>query len=402
MHISKLASELGDSATLALNAEAARLKENGEAVIHLGGGEPASPAPEAAIKAGIAKLQTGRVKYTPVSGTKKMKEAVIRYTQRHYGKTPLLSEVLVSGGAKQALYNFLLSAVDPGDEVIFPAPYWVSYPDMVRLCGGVPVIVQPPKGSFEPKAADLKAAATAKTRAIILNSPNNPSGEVYSRELVREMAEFCAERKIYLVQDDIYHQLVFSDARPVSCYDFAKDHSHLVVINGVSKLYGMTGFRIGWSIAGKSLTAAMNRVQGQTTSCPSDLSQECAQAALDGDQSCVAELRKSLFENRDALLAELKNLKKLKVAPPKGTFYCLADFSAYEPDSSKLCKYLLEKALVVTVPGKEFGMEGHLRLSYCGKKEDILEGARRIYWALEDSAPRTIKIGAKTVERMLR
>ena len=400
MHISRLASELNDSPTLALNAQAAALREQGRPVIHLGGGEPQSPAPQAAVLAGIAKLQDGRVKYTPVGGTKRVKAAVIAYTSQHYGKTPAPAEVLVSGGAKQALYNFLLAAVDPGDEVLLPAPYWVSYPDMIRMAGGKPVIVAPPKGSFEPLASDMKAAVTAKTRAIILNSPNNPSGTVYSQELVRELVEFCESRGIYLVMDDIYHQLVFAGAQTVSCYKFAKkDSSNIVVINGISKLYGMTGFRIGWSVACKELTSAMNRVQGQTTSCPSDLSQECAAAALEGDQQCVLDLRAALQENRDTLLAGLAGLKKLKVNPPKGTFYCLADFSAYNADSSALCKFLLENVLVVTVPGKEFGMEGHLRLSYCGKKEDIIEGTRRICWALDETASREITIGGKTVTR---
>jgi aspartate aminotransferase len=400
MHISRLASELSDSPTLALNAQAASLREQGKPVIHLGGGEPESPAPKAAVDAGMARLANGKIKYTPVTGTKRVKAAVIEYTRKHYGYTPAPAEIVVSGGAKQALYNFLLAAVDPGDEVVFPAPYWVSYPDMIRMAGGKPVPVAPQKGAFEPRPEAMAAAITPKTRAVILNSPNNPSGTVYSADLVRAMVELCESKGIYMVMDDIYHQLVFAGAETVSCYKFVKkDSSNIVVINGVSKLYGMTGFRIGWSVAHKELSSAMARVQGQTTSCPSDLSQECTAAALEGDQNCVLELRNSLEENRDVLLKELAGLKKLKVNPPKGTFYCLPDFGAYNPDSAALCKFLLEKALVVTVPGKEFGLEGHLRISYCGKKEDIIEGARRICWALDESAPKDIVIGGKTVTR---
>jgi len=383
MHISRLACELADSPTLALNAKAAQLREEGKPVIHLGGGEPLLPAPASAVEAGVARLGSGKIKYTAVSGSKKLKTAIAAYTAANYGREISPAEIVVSSGAKQALYNFLAAALDPGDEVVFPAPYWVSYPEMVKLCGGRPVIVRPKEG-FEPSFDALKAAVTGKTRAIILNSPNNPSGAVLSENLVAETARFCEKRGIYLVMDDIYHQLVFAGKRPPSCYKFVKDAAHVVVINGVSKVYGMTGFRIGWSVSDKGLAAAMARIQGQITSCPSDLSQECAAAALNGPQDCVEQLRRSLLENRDTLLAGLAGLKKLKIRPPQGTFYCFADFSAYEPDSAKLCKRLLDNALVVTVPGREFGMEGFLRLSFCGGKQDIAEGAARICRELEN------------------
>lgn len=399
MKISKLALNLADSPTLKLNAKANQLKAEGKAVIHLGGGEPESPAPETAIKAGTEKLRGGKVKYTPVGGTADMKKAVIAYTERCYGKKVGPENVLVSGGAKQALYNFFLSVIEPGDEIIYPAPYWVSYPEMIKLCGGVPVAVAPRPGTFEADLSAIEKAITPKTQALILNSPNNPSGTVYPEEVVRGAVELCERKGIYLVMDDIYHQLVFGGEKTSSCYKFGRNHDNIVVINGVSKLYGMTGFRIGWAVANKELIAVMNKMQGQTTSCPSDLSQAACAAALNGPQDCVADLVKSLEHGRKLLLDGLKPLSKLKVSPPRGTFYCLADFSAYNKDSGALCQFLLEKALVVTVPGREFGMEGHLRISYCGKPEDIAEGARRIVWALEPSSPKEITIGGQKYER---
>ncbi|HOX22723.1 MAG TPA: pyridoxal phosphate-dependent aminotransferase [Elusimicrobiales bacterium] len=399
MHISALSQRISDSKTLQLNDKAGRLKEEGQPVIHLGGGEPQSPMPGAALEASLKKINSGKVKYTPVGGTKAMKKAVLAYTERQYGRLFKPENVLVSSGAKQALYNFLLAAVDPGDEVVFPAPYWVSYPDMVRLAGGTPVIVRPQDGRFEPRFEELKAAVTPKTRAIILNSPNNPSGEVYSEQLVAETARFCEKQGIYLVMDDIYHQLVFDGLKSPACYGFTKTDPFIVVINGISKLYGMTGFRIGWSVANPELTAAMNRLQGQTTSCPSDLSQAAAAAALEGPQDCVKELCKTLEDSRNALAAELKKCSRIKLRLPKGTFYSLPDFSDCGMSSNELCAFLLEKALVVTVPGSEFGMEGYLRLSYCGPKADVVEGAKRICWALDSSAPKTIKLGDKEVTR---
>ena len=382
MKISCLAQNLADSPTLRLNARAQQLKAEGKPLIHLAAGEPDFPIPFEASRAVLSKLASGRVRYTPVGGTKEAKEAVIAYTAKHYGKTVKPQEVLISSGAKQSLYNFLVAAVDPGDEVIFPAPYWVSYPAMVKLCGGVPVAVSPAEG-FQPRVEDMASAISPKTRAVILNSPNNPSGEIYSEDFVREISGICSKRGIWLVMDDIYHQLYFGQKPPVSCYEVSPEHSHLVVINGVSKLYAMTGFRIGWAVADSALISAMAKIQAQTTSCPSELSQAATVGALMGDQDCVSALRKTLEENKTALFAELSGMKKIRLAEPKGTFYCFPDFSAYEPDSAKLCAFLLNEALVAAMPGKDFGMEGHVRLSYCGAKKDIIEGARRIFSILK-------------------
>ena len=371
-------------------------------MIHLGSGEPDCRIPEAAAQAAQEMLAEGRVRYTAASGTPEMKQAVIQYTKKHYGVTPEAPQVVISSGAKQALANALYALSLPGDEILFLAPYWVSYPDMVRLAGGVPRVLVPEDNSFTPPARFVVDSLNDRTKAIILNSPNNPSGAVYSREFICEVSQACAERGIWLIMDDIYHRLVFEDDAWTSIYDCLPggiEESRVVVINGVSKLYGMTGFRIGWAVGPSELIGAMGRMQAQITSCPSALSQTAAVAALQGEQDCVEQLRADLRSNADILLDCLRDLPGVKVQAPQGTFYCFADFRAYCDSSKKLAEILLGRALVITVPGDAFGMEGHLRLSTCGSAEQIREGIARIRWALDPAAPATIKIGDQEVTR---
>jgi aspartate aminotransferase len=390
MQLSKLSKIIGDSPTLMLDAKAKQLAAAASPVIHLGGGEPHSLTPPNAVRAGIEKLKSGKIKYTKTGGTPEIKKAVINHTKQIYGKTLGMENILISNGAKQAIFNFLLAAVNAQDEVIFPAPYWVSYPEMVKLCGGTAVIVKPPQNSFEPDFKDIQAAVTPKTKAILINSPNNPSGAVYSNKFIESVVHFCETEKIYLLMDDIYRQLVFDGIKPAVCYDYCRNSDNIIVINGVSKAYGMTGFRIGWALANEKLIKAMTKMQAQTVSCPSDLSQVCVAAALNSGQKCVDELVSQLQENRNILLGELSKIKKAKAVEPQGTFYCLADFAAYDKDSNRLAQFLIEKAMVVTIPGRGFGMDGHLRLSYCGSKEDVLKGVRRIRFALDE--PQNLKM----------
>lgn len=397
--LSKLAGLIGDSPTLKINARARALKAAGQPVIHLGGGEPTYPAPLSAVKAIIAQAESRKIKYSPSSGTPALKEAVLNYTKQFYGRSYEPSQVLISAGAKQALFNFLLAAVDAGDEVVFPAPYWVSYPEMIKMAGGKPVAVLPAR-DLQVTAQELLAAVTPKTKAILLNSPCNPSGQIYSEEFIKTVVEFAEQKNIFLVMDDIYHQLVFDGNTVPNPAAYAKEGKNLVIINGVSKLYGLTGLRIGWAVcAYKELIAAMGRMQAQSTSCNSDLSETAAAAALNGDQSCVTELRKMLEENRNTLLAELAKIPHVRVAKPAGTFYSFADFSHYNASSEELAQYLLDKALVAVVPGKAFGADGYLRISFCADKASIIEGVRRIRWALDKTAPNEIQIGDKLVTR---
>ena len=290
MGVSQFARSIAESPTMALNEQARLLREQGESIVHLGIGEPQNKAPQAAIDTAAAALSGGKIKYTPATGIPSFKKAIIRYTEQNYGRTVSPKNVIVCAGAKQAIFNALWAILDPGDEVILLAPYWVSYPEMVKMCRAVPVVVRPADGALTPSFEQVQRAVTPRTRAIIVNSPNNPSGMVYSRELVGALVGLCEERGIHAIMDDIYHKLVFDGATTPSCYDFAvkdTDASRVIVVNGIAKTYGMTGFRVGWAIASADIVAAMGRLQSQTTSCTSSLCQLAAEGAMLGPQDDV-------------------------------------------------------------------------------------------------------------------
>jgi aspartate aminotransferase len=402
MSLSTLARQIAPSPTLALNEEARILREKGEAVIHLGAGEPKNKAPIGAILSSAAKLTAGDIKYTPTEGTPSLRKAIIRYTEENYDRLPAPENVIVSSGAKQSLYNLLYTILNPQDEVIVLAPYWVSYPEMIKMLYGVPVIVQAEDGTFYPRMEDIKKVVSSYTKAIIVNSPNNPSGAIYSEKFIAELVEFCEAKGIYFISDDIYHKLVFEGkkwANPYAYTDKDLENTHVITLNGVSKLYGMTGFRIGWCVASRKIVEIMINVQGQTTTTASVVQQAAAEGALNGVQSVTESLRMMLENQRNVMINELSTFRGVKLSPPDGTYYCLPDFSAWQPDSLKLSKMLLDKARVVTVPGKEFGREGHLRLSYCGSVKEIKEGVERIKWVLDPHAPNEIFIGERKMVR---
>jgi aspartate aminotransferase len=402
MSVSELASAIVESPTLRLNEEARLLRERGEPVIHLGIGEPKNKTPITAILSSAAKLSQGDVKYCPSDGLPSLKKAIIRYTEEAYDKAVAPENVIVSSGAKQALFNILYTILNPQDEVVILAPYWVSYPEMVKMVYGVPVVVTPEDGSFHPRMADIERAVGSSTKALIVNSPNNPSGIVYKEEFIAQIVDFCERRKIYLIMDDIYHKLVFDGRVAPPCYRFTTkdvEDSRLIVVNGIAKLYGMTGFRIGWCVAPRKIVTVMTNVQAQTTSCASPVMQAGAEGALLGLQSFVEALRLTIQNNRDVAMRELSSFNGVKTYKPDGTFYCLPDFRAYSSNSVELSSFLLKKALVVTVPGREFGMEGHLRLSFAGTVKDVTEGIARIKWALDPTSPNDIYIGDKRLIR---
>lgn len=402
MSISLLARSIAESPTLRLNEEARQLRERGEDVIHLGIGEPKNKAPITAILAAAAKLSSGDVKYTPSDGIPSLKKAIIRYTEENYGRTVYPENVIISAGAKYSLYNLFFALLNPQDEVIILAPYWVSYPEIVKMVNGVPVIVTPEDGTFHPRFEDIEKAVTSFTKAIILNSPNNPSGIIYKEDFVAQVVDYCERKGIYLIMDDIYHKLVFDHKVVVPAYRYTHkdiENTRIITINGVSKLYGMTGFRIGWVITNRKLAAVLNNIQAQTESCTSVVLQAAAEGALTGMQSIVENLRLTIENNRNVIIEELKTFNEVRVIPPDGTFYCLPDFRAYSNNSVELANFLLRKALVVTVPGKEFGMEGHLRLSFAGSLKDIRSGIERMKWALDPNAPNEIYIGDRKLVR---
>jgi aspartate aminotransferase len=400
--ISQLARSICESPTLKLNETAALLREKGEPVIHLGGGEPKTRAPIDAIINCTALLNTGEVRYAPPDGIVPLKKAIIRYTEEHYDRVVTPGHVIASNGAKQSIMVALYSILEPKDEVIFPAPFWVSYPEMVKLAGGVPVVVTPEDGSFQPAIEEMADAVGPYTKAIILNSPNNPSGVMYAEEFIAGVVELAEKKGLYLIMDDTYNRLVFDGRTPINCYDYARnltESSKLIVINCVSKMYAMTGFRVGWAVANKEVVGAMTNIQSQQTSGPSVPAQWAAVGALNGVQSSVESLRRTLENNRNILLKHLGAFNGVKVTKPDGTFYTFPDFSAYMKDSHKLSKFLLDKVRVLAVPGKDFGMEGHLRVSFCGTIKEITEGVERMKWALDPNSPNELYLGDRKLVR---
>lgn len=402
MTISRLARSIVESPTLRMNEEARLLREKGEPVIHLGIGEPKNKTPITAILSSAARLSEGDVKYTPTDGLPSLKKAIVRYTEENYDKIVAPENIIISEGAKQSIFNIFFTILDPQDEVIINAPYWVSYTEIIKMCNGIPVVVTPEDGTFHPRFEDIERAVSSYTKAILINSPNNPSGVMYSQEFICQMVEYCERKGIYLIMDDIYHKLVFDGKRAPTAYQYTKkdiESTHLISINGVSKLYGMTGFRIGWVVAPRKMVQVMTNIQAQTTSCVPNILQAAAEGALTGVQSNVESLRLMIQNNRDVMMQELKSFNNIKCVKPNGTFYCLPDFRAYTNNSVELANFLLKKALVVTVPGKEFGMEGHLRLSYAGSVKDITEGIARLKWALDPTSPNEIYIGDRKLVR---
>jgi aspartate aminotransferase len=407
MSLSQIASSIPASPTIALNEEARLLREKGEPVIHLGIGEPKNKTPITAILSSAAKLASGDVKYVPTDGTPSLKKAIVRYTEENYDRAVSPQNIIVSDGAKQSLWNILFSLCNPQDEVVIIAPYWVSYPEMIRMVGAVPVIVTPEDGTFVPRFDEIERVVGSYTKAIIVNSPNNPSGMIYPEDLIEKIVSLCESKGIYMICDDIYHRLVFDGQAAVpACHYTKKDveNSKIILVNGVAKLYGMTGFRVGWVIAPRKLVEIMTNVQSQTTTCVSPVMQAAAEGALTGMQSFVESLRLTIQNNRDVLMQELHTFTDVHCQKPQGTFYALPDFKAYlrksiASTSTELSQFLLKKALVVTVPGKEFGLEGHLRLSFAGTVKELTEGVERMKWALDPNSPSEIYIGDRKLVR---
>jgi aspartate aminotransferase len=402
MKLSKLASEIVESPTFALNDEARLLRERGEPVIHFGIGEPKNKTPINAILSSAAKLASGEVKYVPPDGTIALKKAIIRYTEENYDRMVAPENVIVTNGAKQSLFNILYSILNPQDEAIILAPYWVSYPEIIKMCNARPVVVTPEDGSFTPRFEDIERAVTSYTRAIIVNSPNNPSGVIYPPELIEKLVGFCESKGIFMICDDIYHKLTFDRKEALPAYRYTRkviEDTYVIVVNGVAKLYGMTGFRVGWVVAPRTLVRVMTNVTVQITSGVSPVSQAAAEGALNGMQSVVEALRLQIENNREVLLQEMKSFNGARLIPPDGTFYALPDLRAFNSSSVEIARFLLKKALVVTVPGKEFGMEGHIRLSFSGTVKDITEGMARIRWALDPTSPNEIYIGDRKLVR---
>ena len=400
-NFSQKINQVQSSPTLALNDTARRLREDGAPIINLGIGEPLNEFPESVLEYTTRKLNSRQIKYSATAGNLSLRKAVQAYTSDHYGREPGLNNISISVGAKQALFNLLQVLLNPEDEVMIFAPFWVSYPEMIKLAGGKPIIVET-NNRFIPEMDSIKESLTERTRAIILNSPNNPTGAVYPAELVAPLVDLCESRGIFLVMDDIYHQLIFEPNQWVPGYVFTSqpiDKSHLVIINGISKTYGMTGFRIGWTIGAEPLIKSINKLLSHSTSGASELLQEAALGALVGGDKTIESLLGFIQTNRDILVSELKKIPGVSVSEPGGTFYCFPDFSSTGMDSESLARLLLEKTFLATVPGSAFGRENHLRLSYTCSREEIKESAARLRWALDPTTPKEIIMGGNAHQR---
>jgi aspartate aminotransferase len=401
MAISKIAAAINPSATLRLNELAASLKKSGEPIIHLGGGEPSALAPAATVERGRVVLDSREVRYPQPAGLPELRELVASHTQKTTGLPIEADQVLITNGGKQALMTALLATVDPGDEVAYVSPYWVSYPEMMTLCGASSALVKPSDPCAQPALEDFAAAITDKTKAVILNSPQNPTGIVYTPELLKGVLDLCREKDLYLLADDIYHELVFDGRTPHRWQDLLGGESYdkLIVISGVSKHYAMTGFRIGWTISTPELRGCMTRILGHASQGPSPILQHAACGALAEGDADIAALRSALQSRRDVLMQELETVPGLSVTPPGGTFYCFVDGREIEPDSQKLAEMMLRDALVVAVPGIAFGCEGHLRVSFTQPEEQLKAAAERLRWLFNPDGPATLMVEGKELRR---
>ena len=375
------------SPTLAVTALAGQLRAEGRDVIGLAAGEPDFDTPDHIKQAAIQAINDGFTKYTAVDGTVGLKQAIINKFERDNGLQYQLDQILVSVGGKQAFYNMCQALLNPGDEVIIPAPYWVSYPDIVKLADGEPVIVEGNQSqSFKITAQQLDDAITDKTRLFVLNSPSNPSGKAYTRAELAELGAVLLKHPHVLVTtDDIYEHIVWTDEGFNNILNVCPAlYDRTLVMNGVSKAYSMTGWRIGYTGGPADVIKAMKKIQSQSTSNPASISQVAAQAALEGSQDFLTGMCDVFKQRHDFVLASLNSIDGVDCLPSDGTFYSFPSFAAIIDrldgidDDVQLAQHLLEKSEVALVPGSAFGLNGHLRLSYATSMENLEKALDRI------------------------
>jgi aspartate aminotransferase len=382
---------LRPSETLALSARARELRARGEHVVSFAAGEPDFDTPEHIRNAAIAAIHAGHTRYTEVGGIAPLREAIAKKLASENRVTYSAREIVVSNGAKHSIWNALFTLLEAGDEVLLPVPYWVTFPEIVRLVGAVPVFVSPQPGRYKVTAGELERSVTPRTRVLILNSPNNPSGAVYSRDEIVAIAEVVLRHDLFVVSDEIYECLVYDGARHVSIASVSAElRERTVLVNGVSKTWAMTGWRVGYAAAPAEIAEGMERLQGQSTSNPSSISQQAALRALTGDAAAAVTMRDAFAARRALVIERLARMAGLSLYAPEGAFYVFPDLSDRirrakngVRDSVTLCDYLIDEARVVCVPGIAFGMEGHLRLSYAIGERDIQEGLDRFDSALD-------------------
>jgi aspartate aminotransferase len=384
--ISRRAQRVKPSPTLAVTALANRLKAEGKDIIGLGAGEPDFDTPVHIADAGVEAIRTGFTRYTNVEGVNELKDAIIAKFKRDNGIAYERAQILVSSGAKQTIFNLCMAVLDTGDETIIPAPYWVSYPDMVLLSDGIPVMPSAgPEQGYKITPKQLATAITARTRLVLFNSPSNPTGAAYTRAELRALADVLVDHpRILIGTDDMYEKIYWAPEPFVSLLTVAPElYDRTVTINGCSKAYAMTGWRIGYCGGPKEIVTAMGTIQGQSTSNASSISQKAAIAALNGSQQCVTDMNRAFKERHDYVVAALNSLPGVSCLPGAGTFYAFADVRGAMAnlglrDDNAFSEYLIDKAGVAVVPGSGFGAPGHMRLSFACSRQTLEKAIERI------------------------
>ncbi|RFC35662.1 MAG: aspartate aminotransferase [Candidatus Nitrotoga sp. SPKER] len=392
MELSKRVQAIKPSPTLAVTAQAAKLKAEGKDIIGLGAGEPDFDTPQHIKDAAIAAINKGFTKYTAVGGTPSLKQAIVAKFKRDNGLNYTAKQILVSCGGKQSFFNLALALINPDDEVIIPAPYWVSYPDIVLIAEGKPVIVHTGiEQNFKISAAQLTAAITTKTKIVVINSPSNPSGALYNLKELQALGEVLRKYpQVLIATDDMYEHIALGNENFVNILNACPDlYSRTMVLNGVSKSYAMTGWRIGYAAGPEHIITAMENVQSQSTSNPTSISQVAAEVALNGDQSCLAPMLKAFRERHLYVVDALNNIPGVRCVKSGGAFYAFPDVRPViaalhqksiitEATDVALSEYLLEKAGVAVVPGSAFGSDGYIRLSFATSMENLKNAISRI------------------------
>jgi aspartate aminotransferase len=382
MQFAKRIENLKPSPTLALNARAKKMQAEGVSVVNFTCGEPDFDTPLHISEAGIAAIKSGFTRYTPVGGIPELKDSIVRALKREQGLEYQPAEVVVTPGAKYALFIAMQAILNAGDEVIIGAPYWVSYPDQVMLCEAVPVIVATSESNnFKLTVVQIKQAITKKTRLLILNSPSNPTGMAYSEAELKDIAAVCRDAGICVLSDEIYDGIVFDGfkCRSIATFDGMKDLT--IVINGTSKKFAMTGWRMGFAAGPRQLITKMTDIQGQAVTNVSSITQKAAIAAYDGPQAPVEKMVAAFRERRDYMVGRLNEMG-LACARPNGAFYAFPNVTPFSSNSQDFSEYLLDTAHVATVPGSSFGLEGYIRLSFATSMKAIEEGLNRIQKAI--------------------
>ncbi|MBD9010200.1 MAG: pyridoxal phosphate-dependent aminotransferase [Clostridiales bacterium] len=388
MKISKMASAISPSPTLAIDSKFKQMKKQGIPVVGFGAGEPDFNTPDNIKAAGIEAIKNNITKYTPASGTLELKQAVCDKLKRDTGLEYTTANIVISNGGKHALTNTFNCICDPGDEVILPAPYWVSYPEMIKMAGATPVIINTTEeNNFKFTTDQLRAAITPKTKALVLNTPSNPTGMVYTREELSEVAKIAVENHIYVVFDEIYEKLVY-EGEHVNIATLGDDIKDLtIILNGMAKTYAMTGWRIGFAAANEKLAKAMGNIQSHATSNPNSIAQAAAVEALNGDQSFIDDMKATYIARRDYMVDRINGIEGLSCKKPNGAFYIFMNvkdvlgkehYGKVINTANELCEDILDRALVALVPSEGFGIEGYVRLSYATSMDVIKTGLDRI------------------------